>query len=233
MIPHFFTFVFWSIFMKHTLLLSLSTLSLCLAGCASIADKQTQIVTLRTPGAIDAKCSLENQDMRYNIHTDQTIEIMKSPNDLIVRCMAPGNREKTILVKRELNDWVFVNVANGFIPGAAYDYFSRGAFDYPSEITVSFVGMPVKPYPLPNYHTDGVMDMGVAQPLERYGATEALSEANRHDPTKPLQKIDRNYGQSDFDDNFAAQQAPMDSIHRQYNPNVSSQGAYDPREEDK
>ena len=114
---------------------------------------------------------------------------MKSPNDLIVRCMAPGNREKTILVKRELNDWVFVNVANGFIPGAAYDYFSRGAFDYPSEITVSFVGMPVKPYPLPNYHTDGVMDMGVAQPLERYGATEALSEAN---PPRPHQTATKN-----------------------------------------
>ncbi|MCI5060363.1 MAG: hypothetical protein MRY79_04745 [Alphaproteobacteria bacterium] len=216
--------------MKYRHLFSIFALSFVLGACASIIDKQTQIVTLRTPGAVDAKCILENPDMRYHIYTDQTVEIMKSPHDLVVRCMAPGNREKTILVKRELNEWVFLNVSNGFVPGAAYDYFSRGGFDYPEEITVDFTGMRVGPYPLPNYHRDGVIDMGVQQKLERFGSGKVYSEANRYDPPQELQKIDRDYGRSDFDD---PNMSETDGIHQQYNPHVSGGRSYDPTEEDK
>ena len=86
--------------------------------------------------------------MKYSVYTDQTVEIMNSPHDLVVRCKAAGNREQTIHVKREVDQWVVANVANGFVPGAAYDYFSRGAFTYPEVLTVNFAGDPIKQYPL-------------------------------------------------------------------------------------
>lgn len=195
-----------------------------LSGCSTLVDHQTQEVTLRTPGAENAKCIVENEDMKYVVYTDQKVEIMKSPNDLVVRCMAPGNRERTVLVKRELNEWVIANVANGFVPGVAYDYFSRGGFDYPEEISVSFVGVPVQPYDLPQYMSDDLQSeqfirgeyMGPGQ----IAVPEGVNKSN-------LQKRENNF-------NAAAsppetRKMPLDSIHSRYNPAVS----YNAIEEDK
>ena len=123
-------------------ILSCALLSaLALSSCASVADTQKVQMTLRTPGTDNAKCYIENKDHKYVAYTDQTIEVMKTPYDYAVRCLAPGNREKTVIAKREINQWVFANVANGFVPGAAYDVLSHGAFDYPNEVSVSFEGV--------------------------------------------------------------------------------------------
>ena len=94
--------------MKKQLLL-ITTGLLTLSACATIINHQSQKITMRTPGATNARCIIENEDMKYIAYTDDTIEIMKSPHDLVIRCQAPGNREQTVLLKREVNDWVFLN----------------------------------------------------------------------------------------------------------------------------
>ncbi len=114
---------------------------LMLNACASVIDTQLVQMTIRTPGTDNAKCYIENQDHKYVAYTDQTIEVKKTPYDYQVRCIAPGNRSKTVIVKREVNQWVLVNAVNGFIPGTAYDVLSRGAFDYANEVIVSFEGI--------------------------------------------------------------------------------------------
>lgn len=162
-----------------------------LAGCATFVDGQTQNVTIKTPGAENARCILQNEDFKYAVSTDETINMMKSPHDFTVNCLAPGNREKTVLVKREINEWVVANVANGFVPGAAYDYFSRGAFKYPETITVSFVGEPVKSYGLPQYHNDDLGHNNSYNVLEDLGPDEKLTEENRFDVNTAPQKTER------------------------------------------
>jgi hypothetical protein len=122
---------------------------LLLASCASVMDKQTVQMTIKTPGANNAKCFIENKGYKYVAYSNQTIEVMKTPYDFTVRCMASGNREKTVLVKREINDWVFVNVANGFVPGATYDVLSNAIYDYPDEVSVCFDCVPKKCYSSP------------------------------------------------------------------------------------
>lgn len=215
----------------------LSTLSVSLlSACATIVDHQTQHVTIKTPGASNAKCYIENEDMKYVADTDQKVEIMKSPNDLVVRCLAPGNRQQTVHVKRDVNQWVVANVANGFVPGAAYDYFSRGAFDYPETITVSFLGEPIKPYPLPKYMTEDLKQNHQYSAIEYMGPGEMITEANKNDKTTPLKKKDNPFTlstavQSDSTPSTESRGMALDSIHRQYNPSVSS--SYDPTEEDK
>jgi hypothetical protein len=214
-------------------LFALSASVLLLASCASAIDGQTQDITLRTPGAENARCHLHNEDMKYVIHTDQTISIMKSPHDLEVSCLAPGNREKTITVKREINDWVAGNVATGVAPGMAYDYFSRGGFEYPHTITVDFTGMPVKPYDLPPYHTKDVEKTHINNKVVNMGPNEMITEENRKDGDYVLQKKEGLYGEEVFSDEPAEEtgafEAMVDDIHRRYNPHIN----YDPSEEEK
>jgi len=129
-----------------------SVLTLLLSGCSTIIDGQTQDITIETPGAEKALCLLKTEGNSYKAYNDQTITIRRAKSNLLVSCQAAGNRERTVFVKRDVNKWLPVNVVNGFIPGAAYDYASDGAFEYPSKVVVSFAGVPVKPYDLPDYH---------------------------------------------------------------------------------
>ncbi len=203
--------------MKNILLLSTFLL---LAGCASLKDGQTQDVTIRTPGAENAKCFLQNEDFKYVAYTDQKLNIMKSPHDFTVNCLAAGNREKAILVKRDVNDWIFVNVANGFIPGAAYDYFSRGAFTYPDEITINFVGEPIKSYGLPEHYNADLKHNNDHNALENMGPDVKLTKENRFDKSSTLQKK-ADFGDSD-DRSFNA--VVNDASVSRYDPKAG----YDP-----
>ena len=199
-------------------------LGIILTSCASIVDTQKVQMTVKTPGAENAKCYLENPDHKYMAYSGQTVEVMKSYHDLIVRCMAPGNREKTVLVKRHLNEWVLVNVANGFIPGMAYDVVSRGAFDYPDEVVVHFEDEAVKPYPLPEYMAEDIRPQGYQGKMERYGSSSVITEADRYHTPQGLQK--KRVVQTDVIETTPiapASKAPIDV------PLVS----YDPTEEDK
>ncbi|HPD82819.1 MAG: hypothetical protein R3D88_00950 [Alphaproteobacteria bacterium] len=200
-----------------------------LTACSTIIDHQTQMITVKTPGAENAKCTLTNEDMKYVAYTDQEIEIMKSPHDLVVNCKAPGNREKTVLVKRELNGWVLVNVANGFIPGATYDYFSRGGFDYPEEIEVSFLHDPIKPYPLPAYMADELNTNHQYNRVEYMGPTSPVSEKDRYRVSPELEKKEIITYDPPPSPVMAKPGYNLDAIHHEYNPTVP----YDPKEEEK
>ncbi len=212
--------------MKYLLAFTALTL---LSGCASAIDGQTQNVTLRTPGAENARCYLENEDMKYVVETDETINIMKSPNDLEVRCLAAGNREKTIIVQREVNDWVAGNVATGVVPGAAYDYFSRGGFEYPEEIIVDFSEIPVTAYPLPKYHSDDLGHNNYYNRVERIGPTEMVTEQNRYNQTEQLHKKQGPYDEAEE----AKDEAKGESFDAMLNKIHGAKPAYNPSEEDK
>lgn len=200
-----------------------------LGACSTMVNHQTQYVTVKTPGASNAHCILENQDMKYVAFSNQKIEMMNSPHDLIVRCQAEGNREQTVLVKRDVDEWVIANVANGFVPGAAYDYFSRGAFTYPETITVSFIGVPVKPYPLPKYMAKDVIPNAQNSQIEYMGPGQMITESNKYDTQSELKKKTNSYGVSPEPtaEPVATDTRPT-NLYRQYNPAV-----YDPAEEDK
>ncbi len=137
--------------MRHAFrFLTLST-ALALGACGTMAEGQTQDVTLHTPGASEARCILDN-GLRYPIHTGETIQIMRSFHAMEVDCYAVGNRHKKITISPGPNPWSAANVANGVVPGTAYDAASMGLYTYPDIITVDFSGMPTTGYETPSYH---------------------------------------------------------------------------------
>lgn len=206
-----------------------SSACLILAACGSMIDHQTVEMTVKTPGAENAKCYLENEDHKFVVYSNETVQVMKSPHDLVVRCLAPGNREKTVLVKRELNNWVFVNVVNGFVPGTAYDVLSRGVYDYPDEVTVSFVGEAVKQYPLPDYMAADLVNGNHKGKTEYMGPGTVIAEKDKHHQPQVLEKKDSLYSDFFGFDNYEPS-APATPQASPYSPPAVS---YNPTEEDK
>lgn len=113
---------------------------------------ETQKVTLKTPGATNAKCYLQNDEFRYVAYSDQTITITRTADDMNVHCMAEGNREKFIVVEHTF-----------------FDKRAR-ANALPDIITVSFVGQRSKPYDLPNYHNKDIGNYPAPSEVEYMGA---------------------------------------------------------------
>lgn len=124
--------------------------TLMLGACGTMAEGQTQDVTLHTPGASEAKCILDN-GLRYPIVTGETVQIMRSFHAMEVDCYAIGNRHKKMTIPAGPNPWSLGNVANGVVPGTAYDAASMGLYTYPDIITVDFTGVPTTGYETPNY----------------------------------------------------------------------------------
>ena len=137
--------------MKNFKLLFALYLATLLPACGSVMEGATQTVLLQTPGAEEVECTMDN-GRRYIARSGQTLEIMKSRNDLVMDCYAAGNRHKKIVVESETSDWAAGNVVTGVVPGVAYDHFSGGLYKYPDVIVVDFVGMPTTGFGLPDYH---------------------------------------------------------------------------------
>ncbi len=199
----------------------LSLFVLLLAACGTLASGQTQAITIETPGAQNAQCIINNGGNKYDTYTGQTINIRRSNNELVVNCKAAGNREKTVYVKREANEWTYWNVANGFVPGAAYDVLSGGAFQYPDIVVVSFVGEPLKSYDLPNYATSELKENHQYNNGEHMGATVVETPADERFSTLPMKE-------NVFKDN-SFDQGMGDAVY----PRSNSVVPYDPAEETK
>jgi hypothetical protein len=122
-----------------------------LSACATVIEKPTQDLKIEILGTGEALCDVTQSGRRYRAYAPSTIKIRKSHDLLNVRCFAPGNREKTVVLESKVTNSVLANVANGVLPGMTWDVASGAAFRYPDTVVVDFTDMPPQPYPLPDY----------------------------------------------------------------------------------
>ncbi|MAZ76770.1 MAG: hypothetical protein CMH31_05655 [Micavibrio sp.] len=156
-------------FTPHSLLLSVSLL--LIAACAKPdIHFETQKVTVKTPGAVNAKCYLHNQDYKYVAYTDQTITITRTSKDMDVTCMAEGNRERTVTVSPDIYK------------------VGYNANKIPEVITVNFVGVKAKPYGLPNYHDKDVGKYPLPTEVEYMGPTVVSGKDEPFKEAEPLEE---------------------------------------------
>ncbi|MEM7618327.1 MAG: hypothetical protein AAF244_02975 [Pseudomonadota bacterium] len=209
--------------MIRTLIFSTSLLAL--SACATVISGQTQEVTMRTPGAKHALCRLNTGGNLYDIYTDQTIRVNRVPHNMIIHCMASGNRERTVSMEWSGNEWGFLNVANGVVPGVTYDIIAGGAFEYPNELVVDFRGMPATAYPLPEYHNKDISQFNHG---EFMGATTVDMPADTRDPVDLPYKEQtyQNFGTGSDVRDEQPQEGPVYPITEAVSP-------YDPGEEKK
>ena len=63
-----------------------------LTSCAYLFDDSIQDLTVLTPGAEGAICNVYIEKLHYRFRPPQTVSISKSRQDMVVDCVAPGNR---------------------------------------------------------------------------------------------------------------------------------------------
>jgi hypothetical protein len=122
-----------------------------LTGCSTVIDRSTQDITVETPGATGAQCLMEWSGHRMRVLAPKTVKITKDEGPMTVTCLAPGNREKTVVIEPITPSSYSYNFFTGFLPGALYDRDTGAMWLYPEKIVVDFTGMPVQDMPKPDY----------------------------------------------------------------------------------
>ena len=171
--------------MIRTIFLSFLALTF-VSGCATVLDSATQDITVKTPGAHDAFCFVDNGDMVYRIITPGTARISRRPGDLTVRCMADGNREKTVIIDQQAQNISIANVGTAFV-GTWVDYETGALFKYPATIIVDFRDMPASAQPLPNYHQHFENNPELAG-MEEFRPARSALQSDAYDSLPTLQK---------------------------------------------
>ncbi|MGQ0527816.1 MAG: hypothetical protein ACT4OY_07315 [Alphaproteobacteria bacterium] len=141
-----------------------------LPSCAYMMDDSIQDLTVETPGAEDATCHVYVEKLHYRFKPPQTRSISKSKQDLIVDCLAPGNRHQKVVVEAEIEKSTGYNVFNGVVIGVAWDHLSAALYKYPSIIKVDFTNAPILPEDMPDQNNPDIRQPEDYQ-LEEYRAS--------------------------------------------------------------
>lgn len=131
--------------------LRFAAVALLLSSCSTLVDGQIQDVTIETQGANNTLCYMQNNEFSFRFYPPQTLKVTKSADPYTIRCLAPGNREKTIVVAPKVADSTYYNAAT-LGAGAAVDHLSNAMYELPDKIVISFEGMRAEGYEQPAYN---------------------------------------------------------------------------------
>lgn len=131
--------------------LRFAAVALLLASCSTVIDGQIQDVTIETAGADNTLCYMQNREFSFRFYPPQTLKVTKSSDPYTIRCLAPGNREKTLVVEPKVSDNAYWNIANAGL-GAPADHLSAAMYELPDKIVIDFEGMQAGGYPQPAYN---------------------------------------------------------------------------------
>lgn len=181
---------------KTLLLISTSVLS----ACAYATDTSVQDITIRTPGAEDAKCLMYVDGVRYRMHPPETTSIARTEEDLIIDCMAPGNRRKKVVIEPMYSDKAVGNVATAGV-GLAWDYASGALYKYPDIVEVSFIDMPPGPAFIPAQNNPDIRQPEEYQ-LEEFSPSQPRMNSDRNKiPTQFLKRGGETVSSNQANDN--------------------------------
>ena len=218
----------------HKTILSLATLA-AVSGCAYAVDTSVQDITLRTPGANNAVCYMYIDKVKYRVHPPQTISAFRTEEDLIIDCLAPGNRRKKVVIEPLIADSTYGNVITAGA-GAAWDYASGAMFKYPDVVEISFIGVEEGPALIPDQNNPDIRQPEEYE-LEEFRPSQPRMNSDKY--AVPTQILKRQSGTmtssaiSDteaFTENSNASmgkgdlQAVVDSYAGALDPSVSTDG---------
>lgn len=106
------------------------------AGCATIMDEKTQLVTVETPWCQAASCTLENDQGIYKIRsTPDSVVIGKSQEDLVLACERDGVKGMEVFESRANGYMTAGNIlVFGGLLGVLVDDGSGEGYDYSTHL---------------------------------------------------------------------------------------------------
>lgn len=152
-----------------------------LSGCAYMTGGNNQDIEFVAQNAENVKCSVLVDKLKYQIYPPQTLNIKKSPKDMIVECHAPGNRIVTTVVPAKFTSrslW-------GSPAGVAWDYASESLYRYPSVVALDFSQEYPTPNDLPTHHAHDIADPD-SYDLEEVGASVPRLNSDKGEVEMPI-----------------------------------------------
>jgi len=128
---------------------------LLLVSCAYSTEKSIQTVQVVTPGAYDAVCYMYVDGTRYRIRPPQKTTVSNNAENLIVDCLAPGNRRQKVFIEAYVSEGTYANAINAGV-GLPWDYLSGAMFKWPEVITVDFTDAQTTPEALPAHNNPDI-----------------------------------------------------------------------------
>ncbi|MFK7839113.1 MAG: hypothetical protein AB8B83_02180 [Bdellovibrionales bacterium] len=181
-----------------------------LSGCSYAVDTAVQDIMLRTPGAEGAVCNMFIDGVRYRVHPPQTTSIFRSEKDLIIDCMAPGNRRKKVVIETQYADSAVGNVLNAGA-GVAWDYASGALFKYPDVVEISFIGIDKGPALIPAQNKPDIRQPEDYDLEEFRPSSPRLNSDKNKIPTEILRRGEASVSSTNNDANAFSENADMSS----------------------
>lgn len=118
-------------------LLSLSLVA-GITACSTITTGTTQPLTVETPFALGASCTLvDSKGATWRVQeTPQTLEVTKGDGPMTVSCSKPGHQSNKIVMEEGFAGMTVGNVIFGGVVGVAVDAASGAAQEYPDKVQV-------------------------------------------------------------------------------------------------
>ena len=118
--------------------LPIISLAVGLTACASFYDTSVQDVTF-VSSVEQVGCIAKSPDHTYEILAPDIVTIERTHNDIQLKCTKNGYKDFTMIMHSKFNPTMGWNVLNGMIPGTAYDFGARGAYEYPSPVMIKML----------------------------------------------------------------------------------------------
>ena len=116
------------------------------AGCASIVDGTSQVLSVQTIAdgqpVSGAQCSLKSNKGTWFVTTPGTVTVHRGYDRLHLKCDKSGYQPGMLAVASSTKGMAFGNLLFGGVIGAGVDMSTGAAYDYPKLITV-----PMQPTP--------------------------------------------------------------------------------------
>ena len=121
-----------------------------MSACSTVTDGAAEDIRINIAGTGEALCDVTQPGRRYRVYAPSTMRVMRSRDDLRIRCKAPGNREQVVILKSVVSDKFSYNAFNLGL-GAAWDGMTGAMYAYPDTVLMDFSNMVATSYPQPDY----------------------------------------------------------------------------------
>ena len=116
----------------------ISACALSFAGCASVTSGTDQQISVSTPGANGANCSLTSPDGTYNVRsTPGSVTVSKSKHDIAVLCKKSGYENGATTISSNFQALTLGNILIGGVIGIGIDAASGAMNKYPESVSVT------------------------------------------------------------------------------------------------
>lgn len=141
---------------------------------------------IETPGAVGSVCYAYVDGLRYRVHPPEIISVDNTKENMVVDCLAPGNRRKKIEVEPHMPPSFYANVANG-LAGAPWDAASGAWFKYPDVVEVDFTEIAIRPEEMPLHNAPDIRPPEDYM-LEEFSASEPRLNSDRYESVYQIQR---------------------------------------------